>query len=107
FKALSTLQIMAREAALNINDNTACYRPMIDARRMEVYTALYDHRNKMINPVSSQIITETYDENLLNKGVIYYSGNGAFKLKTIVKHKNARFLNIFGNSAKNMIFLSQ
>jgi len=105
--ALSTLQIMALEAALDTKDKTAFYAPMIDARRMEVYTALYDHSNKMINPVSSQILSDTYNEKLLDNNIIYYSGNGALKLKTILKHKNARFLNIFGNSAKNMVFLSQ
>lgn len=66
--------------------------PMIDARRMEVYAAIYDKALKVNRPISADIVTkDTYKEHL-DRGVIYFFGNGANKCKEVIDHPNARFI---------------
>jgi tRNA threonylcarbamoyladenosine biosynthesis protein TsaB len=105
--ALSTLQLMAAEAASLEQNKNALYAPLIDARRMEVYTAVYDYANKMVAPVSPQIVNEQFHKNLLQNNIVYYSGSGMPKSRSLITHENARFSNLSGNSARNMIKLSQ
>jgi tRNA threonylcarbamoyladenosine biosynthesis protein TsaB len=76
--------------------------PMIDARRMEVYTALFNSNAEMLDSVSAQIIDEdTYSELLKNNTIIFF-GDGAEKCKSIIHSHNAIFADIQA-SAKGMI----
>jgi tRNA threonylcarbamoyladenosine biosynthesis protein TsaB len=76
--------------------------PMIDARRMEVYTALFTSNAEMINQVSAQIIDEnTYSELLKTHKIIFF-GDGAEKCKQVINSPNAMFADIQA-SAKGMI----
>ncbi len=54
--AVPTLKAMAMGAAKKINRTDVLYCPMIDARRLEVYTALYDYMGKEILPVHARIL---------------------------------------------------
>ena len=86
--AVDTLQAMALG---EINKADLC-APMIDARRMEVYTALYDNNNETVQPVSAKIIDDSsFSEELTNKKVVFF-GDGADKCKEIlVRNPNAIF----------------
>lgn len=67
--------------------------PMLDARRMEVYAALYDRALHEIRPVSADIVTaETYKQ-WLDERPVYFFGNGAKKCMEVINHPNAHFIN--------------
>lgn len=92
---VGTLNVMAYQAInqLNINqkDAAALFCPMVDARRMEVFTAIYD---RVLNPVLSpcaMIINEKSFANMLLKNKIIFFGNGAAKWQQLCHHKNAHF----------------
>lgn len=100
--AINTLQIIA--AAVNDN-STDFICPMIDARRMEVFTALFDHSLKEIVPSSNQIVDENFFHDWLKKYRILFCGNGSFKFKNISNHPNSFFKDV-NATAENMISLS-
>lgn len=68
------------------------YCPMIDARRMEVYTALYDASLREVRPVSAQVIDADFLRSELDQHPIYFFGDGADKCQDIIKHPNAHFI---------------
>ena len=81
--------------------------PMIDARRMEVFTAVYDYLNNVIEDTQALIINSTsFKEYLAKKSLIFF-GTGATKCKQIIKNKNALFIDNFNTSARYMIRLSE
>ena len=97
--AVSTLKIMASQFA----PSSAYLCPMIDARRMEVYSALYDGNLNEIEPVRANIIHEdSYRDFLAQKEIIFF-GTGADKCKAIIRSSNAIFEDDIYPSASNMI----
>lgn len=67
------------------------YAPMIDARRMEVYTALYDSNLNEISKEEALILTEaSFQEQLLDKKLLF-GGDGSAKFQTICPNPNALF----------------
>lgn len=67
--------------------------PMLDARRMEVYSALYTHELKPVAPTSPVVVNEEAYHEYLNQGLVYFFGNGAAKCKPVLSlHPNARFV---------------
>ena len=66
--------------------------PMIDARRMEVYSAIYDRALNAVKEVSADIIDSDSYREFLDKQPVYFFGNGAAKCKEVIKHPNARFV---------------
>ncbi len=83
----NVLQVMALSAIDHIQDKNAFYCPMIDARRMEVFTAVYDYNLKEKIPPSAMVIAENSFEKLLKIQPIYFFGNGSEKFKNITKNK--------------------
>lgn len=82
--------------------------PMIDARRMEVYCAVYDSASNEIISTTAKIIDEDSFSDLLEKNRIFFFGDGASKCKeALSKNKNAIFLDDISPSAKDMIRLSE
>jgi len=80
-------------------------RPAIDARRMEIYTQLFDNKSQPHSEAEAVVVDEkSFDENFKN-GVTLFCGNGAEKLKDILQNTNSRFLSM-GCSAKYMAPLS-
>ncbi len=81
--------------------------PMMDARRMEVYTALYDGNNNEIEGVRSKIIDKNSFQDLLDQRPIVFFGNGSSKIREVIKHTNALFISEIKTSAQFMCFLSE
>lgn len=80
--------------------------PMIDARRLEVYSAVLNLNNQFERNVRAEIIdANSYKEMLEERPVIFF-GNGASKCKEFITHKNALFVDDIEFSAVNMITLS-
>jgi len=80
--------------------------PLLDARRMEVYSAVFTAQNKLVKEVAAEIIEENSFMECLNSKKVYFLGDGAFKCKEIITHKNAVFLEDKFPSAKEMSSLS-
>lgn len=83
--AIDTLQALAIAAAAEINDENVLYAPMIDARRMEVYTALYNAEGDVVKAMESIIINEQSDADFLafNRKIVL-TGNCVDKCKEIL-----------------------
>lgn len=81
--------------------------PMIDARRMEVYTALYSSSGIRIGEVSARIIDEESYLEELNKGPVLFFGNGSGKCRSKIRHPKAVFVEDIGTSAAHMGKLSE
>lgn len=90
--AVDTLQAMAKNAALNCSDTDVIYCPMIDARRMEVYTGLYNANNESKTPITAKIIDDhSFSEELNDQKIIFF-GDGAAKCAEVLdQHPNAIF----------------
>lgn len=81
--------------------------PMIDARRMEVYCAVYDRAIKEVVPTQAVVIDENSFKELLDQHPVYFMGNGADKCVETIKHPNAHFVKGIVPKAKNMIPLAE
>ncbi|APZ46433.1 tRNA (adenosine(37)-N6)-threonylcarbamoyltransferase complex dimerization subunit type 1 TsaB [Polaribacter reichenbachii] len=80
--------------------------PMIDARRMEVYAAVYNQDHQQIREIKAEIIDKNSFSDYLEEHKVYFLGDGAQKCKTIINHKNAVFVDDKFPSAKEMAILS-
>ncbi len=88
--AIDTLEVMTKYVIKKYHYDL--YLPMIDARRMEVYTAIYDRQSNCIVPTCAKVIDiHSFKEVLTNHKVLFF-GNGASKCKNEIKHSNAYFL---------------
>jgi len=76
--------------------------PMLDARRMEVYYAIYDAGGKRIKDISAEIINEDSFINIPESQKIIFFGDGAAKCKEVIKRTNAYFAEDFRISASYM-----
>lgn len=105
---IGTLEIMAHEIITQENKKDLLYCPMIDARRMEVFTALYDcNMKEIITPCAMVLNTQSFAE-ILGENKILFFGNGMEKWRNININSNALFAEIehFRNSL-NIISLSK
>ena len=92
----------------NIIDKNALFCPMIDARRMEVYSAFYNANLLQIREVQADIVDETTYLEYLEKYSIYFFGNGSEKCKDILlQHSNAHFIEDIHLSSTYMIELAE
>ena len=73
-------------------DDSFLFCPMIDARRMEVYTALFDRALNQQSEVEAKIIDESSFQDVLAQRPMVFFGNGAAKCKDVIRHKNAHFI---------------
>ena len=73
--------------------------PMIDARRMEVYNALFTPGGDMIRVTSADIIDENSFKDQLDQGKVIFFGNGSAKCMEMIRHNNAFFYPDFSLSA--------
>lgn len=81
--------------------------PMIDARRMEVYCALYDRALNEVVQTQALVIDSDSFKDYLDKQLIYFMGNGADKCVETIQHPNAHFIKNIVPRAKNMIPLAE
>jgi tRNA threonylcarbamoyladenosine biosynthesis protein TsaB len=104
--SVNTLQSMAWGIILHknveLNENTVLC-PMIDARRMEVYSALYDVNGNEVRETEAEIIDAHSFSMYLEKGEVLFFGDGAEKCKEIISHPNAKFIEDFSVSAAHMV----
>lgn len=89
------------------NNEKLLFCPMIDARRMEVYTAIFNKNGEKIQAVTAEIIDENSFAGLLADNKILFFGNGAKKCKDTLRHPNALFQGPGKTSARFMQKLSE
>ena len=75
---------------------------MLDARRMEVYYAIYDAGGNTIKNISAEIISEATFINIPESTKIIFLGDGALKCKVVINRTNAYFADDFRISASYM-----
>lgn len=88
----NSLELIALSTLLLVKDATSLYCPMIDARRMEVYTAMYDGDRKEIAAPEAMILDENSFSDILLSNVIIFSGSGSNKFREVSKNANAKFI---------------
>ena len=107
--AIPTLELLAVPVLLHheeIEEN-ALIVPMIDARRMEVYAQVFDRSLKTIRPIHADIVDEKTYQEYLDKGPVYFFGNGAEKCMKVINHPNAHLITGIEALAKNMLPLAE
>jgi tRNA threonylcarbamoyladenosine biosynthesis protein TsaB len=93
FITIGSLEAMAKDVILTRENTIDClFCPMIDARRMEVFTALYDDKmNILLEPHAEVLSPQSFAENYDKKMIIYF-GSGMGKWRLICSDKNAFFI---------------
>lgn len=107
--AIPTLELMCVPLLLGekINEENALLCPMIDARRMEVYSQFFDRALNEVRPISADIVeNNTYDD-ILAQQPVYFFGNGAEKCHEVLTHHNAHIIEGIVPLAKNMYPLAE
>jgi tRNA threonylcarbamoyladenosine biosynthesis protein TsaB len=106
--AIKTLEAMALGMLQEIHEKDFLVCPMIDARRMEVYVAVYDQDLTCINETEALIISSDSFQELLKDNLLYFGGDGAAKCKEVLgQQKNGNFMSTFHPSANHMSKLSE
>jgi tRNA threonylcarbamoyladenosine biosynthesis protein TsaB len=107
--AVPTLKVLCVPVLLGKEElpEDALLVPMIDARRMEVYSAVYDRALKEVRPIQADVVTAEIYQEYLNRGPVYFFGNGAQKCQAVIQHPNARFIEGIHPLAKNMFPLAE
>lgn len=103
---IPTLELVAakaKESTAHVTDILYC--PMIDARRMEVFTSFYDSSLTEIGKARAIILDETSFLEELKDQSIFFCGNGAAKFKQLCQHPQAQFFEEKA-SAENMMSLA-
>ena len=107
--AVPTLELLAVPVLLHHEsiEEDALLVPMIDARRMEVYSAVYDRSLKAVRAIQADVVDgDTYKE-FLDKGSVYFFGDGAEKCMEVINHPNAHLIKNIEPVAKNMFPLAE
>lgn len=111
--AITSLEAMAHHVAHDIENHqyiqneNILFCPMIDARRMEVYTAFYDKNGVQIRGIQADIIDHQSYLPFLENNTVLFFGNGSAKCRDAITHPNAIFLNGIITSAENMVPLAE
>ncbi len=99
--AVPTLESLASQ--VKVGGDGEVVIPMMDARRMEVYTAVFNAGSNQIEPVSAKILDENSYASYLEKGKVYFIGSGVEKFEKICNHPNAIFIREKLPSAREMV----
>jgi len=83
-----------------VRDDSDYIIPMLDARRMEVYAAIYNAEGKVILDTEAIVLDALSFKSYLEKGVVTFIGSGVEKFEVICNHKNARFLDTLPSAAQ-------
>lgn len=105
---VNTLEMMAQSVIMEMVEkdvSKAMFCPMIDARRMEVFTAVYTYKLETIVEPCAMILNGVSFQNLLAENKIYFFGNGSVKLKTIIENSHTLYIekNNFHNALTKII----
>ena len=107
--ALPTLEVLCVPVLLQYDDlpEDALLCPMLDARRMEVYTATYTRALRNVLPVRALVVNAESLKAQMDEHPVYFFGNGAEKCKSVISHPNAHFLSGIEPLAKWMSPLAE
>ncbi|TDG35863.1 tRNA (adenosine(37)-N6)-threonylcarbamoyltransferase complex dimerization subunit type 1 TsaB [Pedobacter changchengzhani] len=105
--AIETLLMMAAGFLEQHTDYKGLVTPMIDARRMEVYTSVFDAKLNVLEPTSAKIIDAESYSNFLTASELTFIGDGAEKCAITLNHSNSKFNLDNFNSATNMSKLAE
>ncbi len=100
--SVPTLQVLA----LQIKKDNGFVIPLLDARRMEVYSSVFNVENQRLRKTKAEVINENSFREYLEEQKVYFLGDGAEKCKNIIKHSNAIYIDNALPSAKEMAQLS-
>ena len=104
---VDTLQLMAVSVMFNHDvEPEAMFAPMIDARRMEVYTGVYSLALETLMEPRPLILDENSYAEWLEKGPVLFFGNGSDKARDLLSHPNARFIADIKPLAVDMLALA-
>ncbi|WP_111685010.1 tRNA (adenosine(37)-N6)-threonylcarbamoyltransferase complex dimerization subunit type 1 TsaB [Winogradskyella tangerina] len=101
--SISTLESLARQ----VKCEDGAIIPMLDARRMEVYSAIFSSNFESLRAIKAEVITAESYSNILKEGKVYFIGSGVEKTKAIINHSNAEFIEGKLPSANEMAYLSE
>lgn len=113
--AINTLKTMASlflsshyKSEIVNRKSKVLFCPLIDARRMEVYTAVFDESLNLISETRAEIINENSFSEFLKNHKLFFFGDGVTKCRNLIKqHPNASFTEGFITSSQGMIYLSE
>ena len=107
---VDTLQVLCASVPSGVLPDNALLCPMLDARRMEVYTALYQQQGTQLSTISEVqamiIDADAFAQNLAQQPV-YFFGNGAAKCQSVITHPNAHFVDNVVPQAQCMGLLAE
>lgn len=92
---VDTLQLLVSRVMFDFNvelPEGTLYAPMIDARRMEVFTGVYDITLNAIMEPSPMILDADSYSGFLSDGIVAFFGNGSSKFRDVCKSANAIFV---------------
>ena len=100
--SVSTLESLAHQ----VKTDNGMIIPMLDARRLEVYSQIFDYNFEPIREIQAEVLSEESYHNYLNDGSVYFIGTGVDKTKTLIEHPNAKFVDNAFPSASEMCHLA-
>lgn len=98
-----TLEVLAHQ----VKQSDGYIIPLLDARRMEVYSAVFNSRKKQVRETRAEILNEKSFKDYLHEGQTVFIGDGASKFKEICTHGNAVFLDHKFPSSAEMASLAE
>lgn len=107
--AVSTLELLCVPVLLFHDElpEDVLLCPMLDARRMEVYSAIYNKGLKPVKPVSADVIDENSYREYLEEHKVVFFGNGSVKCQSLLQHPNSIFVENIQPLARNMFPLAE
>lgn len=106
--AIGTLEAMTQHVINNRKtysipeDKPSLFCPMIDARRMEVFSMLFDEKGSVVHPIEAVVVEDSFLAGKLIDHQIVFFGNGSDKCRQVIQSPNALFLSNIEASAKHM-----
>jgi tRNA threonylcarbamoyladenosine biosynthesis protein TsaB len=109
---ICTLESLANTALALITKNNPSPEefylfPMIDARRMEIYSAMYDHSGKSIREIRAEIVDENFIAAFEENKKVFFFGDGAAKCSSYLKQGHLEFLPDLSLTSAGMVQLSE
>lgn len=101
--AIDTLESLAHQ----VSAEDGYIVPMLDARRMEVYSAIYNSKLELQREIRAEILIEESFKKLLKTDKVYFIGSGVEKTKGLMQHPNAVFIEDKLPSANEMALLAE
>lgn len=104
---IPTLDVLASKVIFQTNDSHALYCAMLDARRMEVYAAIYRADLSIVRETHADIVTPEIYNTFLDNDTVYFFGNGAAKCKEVISSPRAIFVDDVFPLAQDMAVLAE